>query len=178
MRDCRIGYGHGSAPCNCIRDIQLLPIIIRISVCFCLRIIIVMLIFHVAIPHQRKSVSSTASTAAEAQQGGNQCLFVKGLQHTVIMFRPVFWTWDAPENHSCPTRGGIFNFASNDRYGPARSVFCYRWGLWTVVIWPKFKIVGNMCTWENTELWGEAAKKAGVLTWSSFRLNSEFKFTL
>ena len=29
---------------------------------------------------------------------------------TVIMFRPVFRTWDAPENHtSCPTRGGIFN---------------------------------------------------------------------
>ena len=44
---------------------------------------------------------------------------------TVIMFRPVFWTWDAPENHSCPTRGGIFNIASNDRYGSARSVFCY-----------------------------------------------------
>ena len=83
-----------------------------------------------------------------------------------------FSTWNAPENHSCPTRGGIFNIASNDRYGPARSVFCYCWGLWTVVIWPK--IVGNMCTWENTELWGEAAKKAGVLTWSSFRLNSEF----
>ena len=83
MRDwlyCRIGYGHGSAPCNCIRDIQLLPIRIRISVCFCLRIIIVMLIFHVAFPHQRKSVSSSASTDAEAQQGGNQCLFVEGLQ--------------------------------------------------------------------------------------------------
>jgi len=80
MRDCRIGYGHGSAPCNCIRDIQLLPIRIRISVCFCLRIIIVMLIFHVAFPHQRKSVSSSASTDAEAQQGGNQCLFVEGFQ--------------------------------------------------------------------------------------------------
>ena len=87
-------------------------------------------------------------------------------------FSAGFATWNAPENHSCPTRGGIFNIASNDRYGPARSVFCYCWGLWTVVIWPK--IVGNMCTWENTELWGEAAKKAGVLTWSSFRLNSEF----
>ena len=65
MRDwlyCREGNGHGSAPCNCIRDIQLLPIRIRISVCFCLRIVIVMLIFHVAFPHQRKSVSSSAST--------------------------------------------------------------------------------------------------------------------
>jgi hypothetical protein len=78
--NCREGYGHGSAPCNCIRDIQLLPIRIRISVCFCLRIIIVMLIFHVAFPHQRKSVSSSASTDAEAQQGGNQCLFVEGFQ--------------------------------------------------------------------------------------------------
>ena len=46
-----------------------------------------------------------------------------------------FTTWNAPENHSCPTRGGIFNIASNDRYAPARSVFCYCWGLWTVVIW-------------------------------------------
>ena len=83
MRDwlyCREGYGHHSATCNCIRDIQLLPIRIRISVCFCLRIIIVMLIFHVAFPHQRKSVSSSASTDAEAQQGGNKCVFVEGLQ--------------------------------------------------------------------------------------------------
>ena len=82
MRDCRIGYGHGSAPCNCIRDIQLLPIRIRISVCFCLRIILVMLIFHVAFPHQRKSVLSSTSIAidARAQQGGNKCLFVEGLQ--------------------------------------------------------------------------------------------------
>ena len=84
MRDCRIGYGHSSAPCNCIRDIQLLPITIRISVLFCLRILIVMLIFHVAFPHQRKSVSSSASTDAEAQQGGNQCLFVEGFQQKCI----------------------------------------------------------------------------------------------
>jgi hypothetical protein len=39
-----------------------------------------MLIFHVAFPHQRKSVSSGASTDAEAKQGGNKCLFVEGLQ--------------------------------------------------------------------------------------------------
>ena len=37
MRDwlyCSLGYGHGSAPYHCIRDIQLLPIRIRISVFF------------------------------------------------------------------------------------------------------------------------------------------------
>ena len=74
-RKCEIGCIAGKDMVD-----QLLPIKIRISVCFCLRIIIVMLIFHVAFPHQHKSVSSSASTDAEAQQGGNQCLFVEGLQ--------------------------------------------------------------------------------------------------
>ena len=49
---------------------------------------IVMLIFHVAMsfPHQHKSVSSRASdsTDTEAQQGGNQCLFVEGLQQLQV----------------------------------------------------------------------------------------------
>ena len=94
---------------------------------------------------------------------------------TVIIFRPVF-RLEMPPRIIVVRREVGFSTSRRmtdmDRYPHVEPVFCYCWGLWTVVIWPK--TVGNMCTWENTELWGEAAKKAGVLTWSSFRLNSEF----
>ena len=59
-----------------------------------------MLIFHVAFPHQRKSVSSSASTCtdAEAQQGGNQCLFVEGLQQVHVHLTPVSSLYWEPWN--------------------------------------------------------------------------------
>ena len=40
-------------------------------------------------------------------------------------------------------------------------------------LWFDPNIVRNMSMWENTELWG-SSQKAGVLTLSLFRLNSEF----
>ena len=56
------------------------------------------------------------------------CISAKGKsQSTVIMFWPGFQTWDAPNNHSCPTQVGISILAWNGRYGPACSVFMLLW---------------------------------------------------
>ena len=95
---------------------------------------------------------------SSCMHGRNENFVFGNLPTTVIIFWPVFWTWDAPRIIIVQPNVGILTLASNVKIWtrPFRVLLYIVEGYG--LLWFNPKIVGNMSTWENTENRGSSQK--------------------